>query len=103
MKQIKIELRKPLLKVMFSLLLTSVGAVAQDGLLVHLKLDEAGGESAKDSSGNGHDGTLVGVPVANNQWVEGEIRQCSLPRRRAHGGNGSAGNDLDHLGCMGPP
>ena len=54
-------MRKPLLKVMFSLLLTSVGAMAQDGLLVHLKLNEAGGELAKDSSGNGHDGTLLGV------------------------------------------
>ena len=43
MKQMKIELRKPLSKVMFSLLLTSVVATAQDGLLVHLKLDEAGG------------------------------------------------------------
>ena len=63
---------KPLLKVMFSLLLTSVGATAQDGLLVHLKLNEAGGELAKDSSGNGHDGTLVGVAVANSQWVDGK-------------------------------
>ena len=60
------------MKVMFSLLLTSVGAMAQDGLLVHLKLNEAGGELAKDSSGNGHDGTLVGVAVANSQWVEGK-------------------------------
>ena len=49
MKVLSNEIRKPLLKVMFSLLLTSVAAVAQDGLLVHLKLDEAGGESAKDS------------------------------------------------------
>ena len=57
---------------MFSLLLTSVGAMAQDGLLVHLKLNEAGGETAKDSSGNGHDGTLVGVAVANSQWVDGK-------------------------------
>ena len=65
-------MRKPLLKVMFSLLLTSVGAMAQDGLLVHLKLNEAGGELAKDSSGNGRDGTLVGVAVANSQWVDGK-------------------------------
>ena len=65
-------MRKPLLKVMFSLLLTSVGAMAQDGLLVHLKLNEAGGELAKDSSGNGHDGTLVGVAVANSQWADGK-------------------------------
>ena len=65
-------MRKPLLKVMFSLLLTSVGAMAQDGLLVHLKLNEGGGELAKDSSGNGHDGTLVGVAVANSQWVDGK-------------------------------
>ena len=64
-------MRKSSLKVMLSLLLTSVGAMAQDGLLVHLKLNEAGGESAEDSSGNGHDGTLVGVAVANSQWVDG--------------------------------
>ena len=72
MKVLLNETRKPLLKVMFSLLLTSVVATAQDGLLVHLKLNEAGGELAKDSSGNGHDGTLVGVAVANSQWVEGK-------------------------------
>ena len=72
MKVLSIKMRKPLLKVMFSLLITSVGAMAQDGLLVHLKLDETGGESAKESSGNGHDGTLVGVAVANSQWVEGK-------------------------------
>ena len=71
MKVLSNKMRKPLLKVMFSMLLTSVGATAQDGLLVHLKLNEAGGESAKDSSGNGHDGTLVGVAVANSQWVDG--------------------------------
>ena len=72
MKVLSNEIRKPILKVMFSLLLTSVGAVAQDGILIHLKLDEAGGELAKDSSGNGHDGTLVGVAVANSQWVDGK-------------------------------
>jgi len=72
MKVLSNKMRKPLLKVMFSLLLTSVGAMAQDGLLVHLKLNEAGGELAKDSSGNGHDGTLVGVAVANSQWVDGK-------------------------------
>ena len=69
MKVLYKQMRKPLLKVMFSLLLTSVAAVAQDGLLVHLKLNETGGESAKDASGNGHDGALVGVAVANSQWV----------------------------------
>ena len=72
MKVLSIKMWKPLLKVMLSLLLTSVGAMAQDGLLVHLKLNETGGELAKDSSGNGHDGTLVGVAVANSQWADGK-------------------------------
>jgi hypothetical protein len=77
------KMRKPLLKVMFSLLLTSVGAMAQDGLLVHLKLDETGGELAKDSSGNGHDGTLLGVQAANSQWVDGVTDLNGVPSSNA--------------------
>ena len=65
-------MRRPFLKVLFSMLISSTLVVAQDGLLVHLKLNEAGGESAADSSGNGHDGKLVGVAVANSQWVDGK-------------------------------
>ena len=56
---------------MFSLLLTSVGAMAQDGLLVHLKFNETAGEMAHDSSGNGHDATLVGFAGDDNQWEPG--------------------------------
>ena len=65
-------MRRPFLKVLFSMLISSTLVVAQDGLLVHLKLNEAGGESAADSSGNSHDGKLVGVAVANSQWVDGK-------------------------------
>ena len=64
-------MRKPLLKVMLSLLLTSVGAMAQDGLLVHLKFNETAGEMAHDSSGNGHHATLVGFAGDDNQWEPG--------------------------------
>ena len=83
MKVLSNKMRKPLLKVMFSMLLTSVGAMAQDGLLVHLKLNEGGGELAKDSSGNGHDGTLVGVAVANSQWVDGVTDLNGVPSSNA--------------------
>ncbi|MDB4341743.1 immunoglobulin domain-containing protein [bacterium] len=83
MKVLSNKMRKPLLKVMFSLLLTSVGAMAQDGLLVHLKLDETGGELAKDSSGNGHDGTLLGVQAANSQWVDGVTDLNGVPSSNA--------------------
>ena len=72
MKRLSNKMRKPLLKVLFALMFSAFGAEAQDGLLVHLKLNEAGGESAADSSGNGHDGKLVGVAVANSQWVDGK-------------------------------
>ena len=53
------------------MLLTSVGAMAQDGLLVHLKFNETAGEMAHDSSGNGHDATLVGFAGDDNQWEPG--------------------------------
>jgi len=39
------------------------------GLLAHLTFDEGAGAIAGDSSGNGHDGTLVGPP----QWVAGKV------------------------------
>ncbi|MFQ6035968.1 MAG: LamG-like jellyroll fold domain-containing protein [Sedimentisphaerales bacterium] len=39
------------------------------GLMAHWKLDEGSGTIAADSSGNGLDGTLVGVPL----WVAGNI------------------------------
>ena len=42
---------------------------AAAGPVAHWKLDEGSGTIAADSSGNGHDGTLVGDP----QWVAGMI------------------------------
>jgi len=50
------------------LALTSVGEAATD-LVGHWKFDEGSGNIAKDSSGNGHDGTFNGNP----QWVEGQL------------------------------
>ncbi len=40
-----------------------------DGLIAHWKLDEEAGTTAQDSSGNGHDGTLINGPL----WTEGRI------------------------------
>ncbi|MHC4354808.1 MAG: LamG domain-containing protein [Planctomycetota bacterium] len=50
------------------LALTSVVEAATD-LVGHWKFDEGSGNIAKDSSGNGHDGTFNGNP----QWVEGQL------------------------------
>ena len=47
---------------------------ASAGLLAHWELDDGSGMTAKDSSGNGHDGTLLGDP----QWVEGAIGSGAL-------------------------
>lgn len=41
----------------------------REGLVGYWKLDETSGTTARDSSGNGHDGTFVGDP----QWVDGKI------------------------------
>ncbi|MYB65077.1 LamG domain-containing protein [Candidatus Poribacteria bacterium] len=38
-----------------------------DGLVAHWKLNDASGTTVGDSSGNGHEGTLVGDP----QWTDG--------------------------------
>lgn len=40
-----------------------------DGLVAYWAFDEESGDTASDSSGNGHNGTLVGDP----QWVEGKF------------------------------
>ncbi|HIG30644.1 MAG TPA: LamG domain-containing protein, partial [Verrucomicrobiales bacterium] len=59
------KMRKPLLKVMFSLLLTSVGVGAQDtepnldeGLQAHWTFDESEGTDARDSTNNENHGEL---------------------------------------------
>ena len=46
-----------------------MGAELTEGLLVHYKFDDRSGTTAQDSSGNGHDGTLVNDP----QWVAGKV------------------------------
>ena len=47
----------------------SVAGNASADLLAHWGFDEGSGTTAFDSSGNGHDGTLIGDP----QWVAGKI------------------------------
>jgi len=44
------------------------------GLVAHWEFDEGSGTIAQDSSGNGHDGTLLGDP----QWVTGMIGSGAL-------------------------
>ncbi len=50
------------------LLLGLAGSASAD-LVGHWKLDEGSGTVARDSSGNGNDGTLAGAP----QWVAGKL------------------------------
>jgi len=45
----------------------ALGGLASAGLVGHWRLDEGAGTVAVDSSGNGHNGELLGNP----QWVEG--------------------------------
>ena len=52
---------------MLGLVLTMASDAAGAGLVGWWKLDETSGAIASDSSGNGHDGTIVGSP----QWVGG--------------------------------
>jgi len=55
--------------VVLGLILTSAAVGADPSLVGWWKLDETSGTIAKDSSGNGRDGTLQGNP----QWVPGKI------------------------------
>ena len=50
-------------------LVLSLASGAWANLVGHWKLDEGSGTTARDSSGNGYDGTLQGGP----QWVAGVI------------------------------
>jgi hypothetical protein len=52
-----------------ALLPMSITRGADPGLVGWWKLDDGSGTVAKDSSGNGNDGTIVGNP----QWVQGKI------------------------------
>src|SRR6478752_6483507 len=45
-------------------------AAPTDGLIAHYELDEATGSTVADSSGNAHDGTVVGTP----SWTTGGLR-----------------------------
>ncbi|MCG8375045.1 MAG: LamG domain-containing protein, partial [Chlorobiales bacterium] len=51
------------------LLLTGVAAAQTEDPIAWWKLDDGEGTVAKDSSGNGNDGTLAGDPT----WVEGTL------------------------------
>jgi len=51
------------------LILVSTGVIRAE-LVAHWKLDEKGGTTVRDSSGNGYDGTTVG----NVTWIEGVVK-----------------------------
>ncbi len=61
-------LRKPIL-LMFCLLLLGPAWSASGALVGWWQFDETSGNIAKDSSGQGNDGTIIGTP----QWVPGKI------------------------------
>jgi hypothetical protein len=51
------------------LVLTSMTGAADPDLVAHWKFDDGSGTTLFDSSGNGHDGTLMGDP----KWVSGHL------------------------------
>jgi len=55
-------------------LLVGLVSNASGGLLAHWEFDEGSGTTARDGSGNGHDGTLLGDP----KWVAGIIGSGAL-------------------------
>lgn len=67
MKPIKMTFT--LIGLMTLLTLPILAQAVTDGLVAYWAFDETDGEVASDSSGNGHDGMLIGDP----QWVEGKI------------------------------
>jgi hypothetical protein len=46
------------------------------GLVAYWALDEEGGTTAADSSGNGHRGTLVDFADPNSSWTAGQVGNC---------------------------
>ncbi len=46
-----------------------LSADVEHGLVAHWTLNEGSGDTAKDVTGNGHDGTLIGDP----QWTDGKF------------------------------
>ena len=55
---------------LFSFLALSQSAIAQDeGLVAHWPLLESTGSTANDTTGNGHDGTLVNNPIWNDNGL----------------------------------
>jgi hypothetical protein len=64
-------LRKINCSVLFGLMVLAIAVcnTASAGLVGHWKFDETSGATARDSSGNANDGTVVGTPT----WVPGKI------------------------------
>ena len=49
--------------------IASEGAIPRDNLVLYISMDEGKGDTAKDGSGNGNDGVLLGNP----KWVAGKF------------------------------
>ncbi|MCH7919408.1 MAG: LamG domain-containing protein, partial [Planctomycetes bacterium] len=76
---------------MLDLVLTNGASAADPSLICWWKFDDGSGDTAKDSSGNGNDGTLMGNP----QWVPGKLGGAL-----AFGGDGSHVVDNDAGGYL---
>jgi hypothetical protein len=53
---------------LFCIVSEAVAAIPKDNLVLYLPMDEGKGSEARDESGNGNDGVLLGDP----KWVEGK-------------------------------
>ena len=71
---LKDALRRKMIYLVFCVLVLVPVANVSAGLVAHWQFDEGSGTTAVDSSGNGHDGTLLGDP----QWVAGMIGSGAL-------------------------
>jgi hypothetical protein len=65
---------KKIIYLLSSVLVLVLVSNVSAGLVAHWQFDEGSGTTAVDSSGNGHDGTLLGDP----QWVAGMIGSGAL-------------------------
>ncbi len=61
------------ISIAFSCFYNYLRADIDDGLIVHLALDDAEGTVAADSSGNENEGTLFDFASAGTQWIEGQF------------------------------
>ena len=59
----------PVLMACFITIFPFMAKSADESMLIYLPFDDGAGDTARDVTGHGHDGTLVGGP----EWTEGEF------------------------------